>query len=178
MVVALVASIFVLGACSAGGEDSTSESVAPASSVVAPEGAGVVPEGFTAVTLVVTRADGSTEEWCVWLADDQAERGRGLMFVTDPDLGGKDGMVFVFPGDSRASFYMKNTLLALSIAYIGADGRVVSTTDMEPCPADSANCPLYPAGGPYRLALEVPKGGLSALGITDDSRVSLGAAAC
>jgi uncharacterized membrane protein (UPF0127 family) len=145
--------------------------------VVAPVG-DVAPTGFTAVTLVVTRADGTVEEWCVWMADDQAERSRGLMFVTDPELGGKDGMVFVFPGDSQGAFYMKNTLLPLSIAFIDGEGRVVSTTDMDPCPADADDCPVYPAAGPYRLALEVPQGGLPALGITGDSRVTLGASSC
>ncbi len=162
-----MAALVVLGGCSSGGDDAGSVT-----------DAGGAPAGFTAVTLIVTRDDGSTEEWCVWVADDEAERGRGLMFVTDPGLGGKDGMVFVFPDDSRASFYMKNTLLPLSVAYIDGDGRVVSSTDMEPCPADTPNCPVYPPAGPYRLALEVPKGGLPGLGITDESRVSLGDASC
>ncbi|MCU0311548.1 MAG: DUF192 domain-containing protein [Acidimicrobiales bacterium] len=133
----------------------------------------VAPEGFTAVTLLVTRADGEVVEWCVWLADDAAERARGLMEVTDPGLGGRAGMAFVWPDDTSGSFYMRNTRLPLSIAFIDASGRVVSEADMEPCPDEVADCPLTGAAGPYRWALEVPQGGLARLGIEEDSTLRL-----
>lgn len=172
-----VGALVLVGACSSETGDPGSGLPAPATTVV-PQDVDGAPVGFTAVTLVVTRVDGSTEEWCVWLADDQAERSRGLMFVTDAGLGGKDGMVFVFPEDSGAAFFMKNTKLPLSIAYIDGDGQVVSTTDMEPCPADTTDCPVYPADGPYRLALEVPVGELARLGVTEGSTVTVGARSC
>ena len=100
------------------------------------------------------------------------------MEVTDASLGGRAGMAFVWPTDVGGRFFMRNTRLPLSIAFVDADGAVVSTTDMEPCPDSVADCPLYGADGPYRLALEVVKGELPALGITDESRVSLGDASC
>jgi uncharacterized protein len=134
----------------------------------------VPPVGFRAVTLVVTRADGSTEEHCLWVADTPELRSRGLMNVTDPELGGRPGMVFSYDDDTSSAFWMRNTPLPLTIAYVGADGSVVSTTDMEPCPAEADSCPTYPPDGPFRFAVEVPQGALDELGITADSRLSLG----
>ena len=81
--------------------------------------------------------------------------------MTVKDLQGYSGMVFVYAEDSNDEFYMRNTPTALSIAWIDQAGAVVSTADMAPC-ADREGCPLYPAAGPYRLAIEVPKGRLAA----------------
>ncbi|CAM8661080.1 COG1430 Uncharacterized conserved protein [Acidimicrobiia bacterium] len=144
-----------------------SGSVLPASELVA-------PEGFRAVTLIVTRPDGTVMYLCVWLADSQELRNRGLMRITDPDLGGKAGMVFRFDTDTTAGFWMKDTLLPLSIAWFDGDGDFVSSTSMEPCPADLKSCPSYPPAGPYRLALETMKGRLTELGLEPGSRVELG----
>ena len=69
-------------------------------------------------------------------------------------------MAFVWPADVQGSFFMRNTRLPLSIVFVDADGAVVSTSDMEPCPDSVVDCPLYGADGPYRWALEVPQGAL------------------
>jgi len=156
---------------------SPSGAVATTSEVPAtlPDGSLRAPVGLTAVVLTVTRADGTTVEVCVWLADDQEERTVGLMDVGDVELGGKAGMAFVYDEESQGSFWMRNTILPLSIAYVDDDGEVVSTTDMEPCPAGTTDCPTYPPGGPYRMALEVPQGRLPDLGVASGSRLALGA---
>jgi uncharacterized membrane protein (UPF0127 family) len=135
-------------------------------------------DGFREITVTVKADDGTTHEWCLLLADTEPLRARGLMEVTDPALGGYDGMVFAFDQDERVGFWMKNTILPLSIAFLRADGTPVSIFDMEPCPADAATCPTYPAGGPYRNAIEVPKGQLARLGITSSSTVTLGDESC
>ena len=49
-------------------------------------------------------------------------------------LGGADGMLFRFGAEQTASFWMKDTVLPLSIAFFADDGAFVSATDMEPCP--------------------------------------------
>jgi uncharacterized membrane protein (UPF0127 family) len=184
---ALLAVLLVLGAgCSSdGGDGATGSSSAPSESGAATstattpatlaDGSLRAPVGLTAVVLTVTRPDGSTVEVCVWLADDGEERSVGLMDVGDPDLGGKAGMVFLYGEDVQGSFWMRNTLLPLSIAFVDADGEVVSSTDMEPCPAGVTDCPTYPPAGPYRMALEVPQGELPDLGVVDGSRLVLGA---
>ncbi|HEY6533185.1 MAG TPA: DUF192 domain-containing protein [Acidimicrobiales bacterium] len=163
--------VVVLAGCSSGSEGSTGPTTTsgPASELVA-------PEGFNTITLVVTRPDGTTEELCLWLADTSALRAQGLMGVTDPELGGAAGMVFSFPEDASGAFWMRNTLLQLSIAWYDGQGRFVSDADMDPCPADTVDeaCPRFAADGPYRYAIETPKGGLADLGLVEGSTIELG----
>lgn len=135
-------------------------------------------DGFEEVTVTVTTADGRNVELCLLLAATNEARERGLMFVTDPALGGYDGMLFQFDQESTGGFWMKNTRLPLSIAYLDADGAIVSTADMEPCPDETEQCPGYPPSSPYRSALEVVQGRLDDLGITDGARVAVGERGC
>ena len=65
----------------------------------------------------------STLMWCMLLAATQAQHNRGLMQVTDPTLGGYDGMVFRFDTDVKDRFYMRNTPMPLSIAFIASERR-------------------------------------------------------
>ena len=89
------------------------------------------------------------------------------MGVTDAGLGGYDGMIFVFDADTTSAFWMKDTLIPLSIAFADDGGSVVSTADMVPCPADGSGCPLTRASGPYRYAVEAASGALPSLGLVD-----------
>ena len=134
-------------------------------------------QGFTKVTLRIRHADGSVEEHCVWLADTEAKRQRGLMEITDPSIGGGDAMVFSFDADTSVAFWMKDTVLPLSIAWIDSAGGVVTTADMNPCPAGTANCPQFSASRPYRLAIEMAQGRLQDWGIGPGTTVTL-AGAC
>lgn len=93
--------------------------------------------------------------WAVAVADEPSERERGLSGVTD--LGDLAGMLFVFPHDTTAGFWMQDTLLSLDIAFFDAEGSLVDLLSMTPCPGE--DCPTYRAAGPYRFALEVPAGG-------------------
>jgi uncharacterized membrane protein (UPF0127 family) len=128
-------------------------------------------EGFGETAAAVTTPDGTVIPWCLLLAASQEQRNRGLMEVTD--LRGYAGMVFVWPEDSTSSFYMQNTPTPLSIGWFEADGGLVSTEDMDPCP-EAEGCPLFSARGPYRFAVEVPQGELDRLGIGEGSRLALG----
>ncbi len=64
------------------------------------------------------------------VADEDPERQAGLMFRTE--LGRNAGMLFVMPTVGPASFWMKNTPLPLSIAYISPAGRILEIHDLEP----------------------------------------------
>ena len=133
--------------------------------------------GFGEVAGTVTAPDGTVCSVCLLAAIDEAQHGRGLMEVTDRTLGGYDGMVFVFDQSASGSFWMRNTPMPLSIAYLDASGRAVDVFDMAPC-SDSPSCPGYPPSAPFAFALEVPKGTFEALGLTKGSVLRLTATPC
>ncbi len=110
---------------------------------------------FSSTTISIDNRD-----LTVAVADTPQARGRGLMGITD--LGGLDGMLFVFDNDIEAGFWMKDTLIPLDVAFFDAEGRAVNRLSMEPCTADP--CPTYNAAGPYRFAVEAPAGDLSFVG--------------
>ncbi|CAN5898758.1 hypothetical protein BH23ACT2_BH23ACT2_05560 [soil metagenome] len=140
----------------------------------------ILPEGFGEAMVTITAADGETCEVCVLTATTSAARSQGLMDVSDPGLGGYDGMLFEYDDETSGSFWMRNTLLDLSIAWFDGDGTLVSTADMEPCPDDVANadCPRYAPDGAYRSALEVPQGELQDLLVADGSSLRIDARTC
>jgi uncharacterized protein len=136
-----------------------------------------VPQGYRAETIRVTGADGTTQSWCVFVAETTAERERGLMDVDS--LGGYDGMIFRFGRPTTAQFYMFQTVMPLSIAFYDADGAYVSSTDMAPCTAEQAGaCALYQAAGPYQDSIEVAQGDLPRLGMVKGSRLEVTGQAC
>src|SRR5207244_13288261 len=90
----------------------------------------------------------------VRVAETQAERAAGLMHVMA--LAPDDGMAFVFDGPVTDRFWMKDTLIPLSVAFVGEDGRVISESDMDPGTADPWR--TYPAAGPSAWALEANLG--------------------
>ena len=114
----------------------------------------------------------SGAELCALLASTQAQRNVGLMHRTD--LAGHVGMLFTFPGPTTETFYMKDTLIPLSIAFFDGAGRFVSATDMAPCPPNVDPCPTYAAARAYRYALEVPRGQLGGLGAAPGSVLVVG----
>jgi uncharacterized membrane protein (UPF0127 family) len=175
------------GLSSDGAGPAASSTTAPAPPSVAGDGdvPGTVPaggrgrlDGFGEITVTVVGPDGRTHDVCLLLAESPAQHERGLMYVEDAALGGYDGMIFRYERDDSGAFWMRHTRLPLSIAWIRADGSLVSSTDMAPCPDRAATCPTYPPGGPYRYAIEVPAGRLDDLGIVEGSRVTLGASSC
>jgi uncharacterized protein len=134
-------------------------------------------DGFGEVSLNVRSGGGAHYAGCLLLAETETQRDRGLMEITDADLGGYDGMAFVFDADSRVPFWMRNTPMPLSLAYVDSTGKVVNTSDMAPC-GDVPTCPLYAPGTPYRFAIEVPHGRLGRLGLDLGATAVLGPNRC
>ncbi len=95
----------------------------------------------------------------VAVADTNEERARGLMGVEQ--VSPLDGMLFVFDDESVRSFWMKDTLIPLDIAFFDADGLLVTRTSMSTCP--DGDCPGYSSVGPAQYALEAPAGTLADL---------------
>jgi uncharacterized membrane protein (UPF0127 family) len=96
------------------------------------------------------------------------------MSVTD--LAPADAMAFRYPSPHTGNFWMKNTVLPLSIAFYAPTGAFLDSFDMEPCTADP--CPTYPTPRQFLVAVEVPQGGLAALGMVAGSSLELLDLAC
>jgi uncharacterized membrane protein (UPF0127 family) len=98
------------------------------------------------------------DTYTVEVARSEAERQRGLMHREF--LGEYAGMLFVFERDQHLSFWMKNTYIPLSIAYISKSGVIKSIHHMEP---ES----LRPVKSDYavRFALELPWGAFQRAGV-------------
>ncbi len=112
---------------------------------------------------------------CALLAATAEQQSQGLMGRTD--LSGYDAMLFRFERDTQSEFYMKDTLIPLSIAWFDGEGRFISATDMPPC-GDEDPCPTYGAEAAYRYALEVTEGDLPSLGIGPGTRLVIGEETC
>jgi uncharacterized protein len=111
-----------------------------------------------AAPVSITNAAGQTVDIPVEIADTPAEQEYGLMGRTA--LAPDGGMLFVFDQDQPLSFWMKDTLIPLSIAFINSEGTIVDIQDMQPLdetPHDSA--------APAQYALEVNQGFFAANGI-------------
>ena len=77
------------------------------------------------------------------------------------------GMLFVFPKAGRLSFWMKNTPLPLSIAFIAADGAIINIEEMQPNTTDT-----HSAQGDALYALEMNKSWFAKNGVKPGHRVS------
>jgi len=105
-------------------------------------------------------------EIVVELAVEPEEMETGLMHREELKDG--RGMLFVYDADRRMSFWMKNTLIPLSIAYLGADGVIKEIYDMEPLSLAPVESERY-----ARYALEAPLGWFGRAGLGPGDRFDL-----
>ena len=91
----------------------------------------------------------------VELARTSQELERGLQYRSS--LPRDAGMLFIFPQDVQASFWMKNTLLPLDMIWLDQDAKVVYIQKNAP-PCLSENCPVYGPSRPVRYVLEANAG--------------------
>lgn len=94
----------------------------------------------------------------VELADDPAERHQGLMYRSSMDT--DHGMLFVYPSSAPRSFWMENTSIPLSIAFLDETGRVLNVEDMTPHDRNGV-----PSAGSAMYALEMNRGWFDRNGI-------------
>jgi uncharacterized membrane protein (UPF0127 family) len=99
------------------------------------------------------------------VAQSPEQREVGLMFRNS--MPANDGMLFVFEQPGTQCFWMRNTLLPLSIAFIEDDGTIANIADMAPMTEDS-HCSVKPV----RLTLEMNQGWFSKRGIKAGTRLS------
>jgi uncharacterized protein len=108
---------------------------------------------FELPTVTINASGGKKVEVRVEIADGPFEQQRGLMYRTA--LGENRGMLFVYRSEQPLSFWMKNTRIPLSIAYIDSKGRITDILDMKPL---DDKPPHYISSKPVQYALEVNQG--------------------
>ncbi len=165
-----LASLLATSAC--GDEESSSPTTTVSGSAgisSAPEATTTTEPEETGPAVTIETAAGDQVVVPVEVADSPEEREVGLMNRTS--LPEDSGMIFLFDEDSSGGFWMKDTLIPLSIAFAAADGTIVSILDMEPCEADP--CEIYDPGVTYRSALEVNKGAFSRWGVAEGDVLTL-----
>ncbi len=92
------------------------------------------------------------------LAVTSTQQATGMMWRTE--MQGNEGMLFVNQDDQVRCFWMKNTLVPLTIAYLTADGTIINLADMQPRD-EQTHCSARPA----RFALEMRQGWFAKRGI-------------
>ena len=103
------------------------------------------------------------------VADDADEQRRGLSGIEQ--LPADEGMAFVWPEPVGSAFWMKDTLIPLSIAFVDESGSVIDVLDMQPCESDP--CPTYGVDESYVLAVEANLGWFDDHGVGAGDRAEL-----
>jgi uncharacterized membrane protein (UPF0127 family) len=155
-----LACVGALGGCSAGDRSVTEEP-------------GVILPFDTARVRLITRTD--TLRLLVELASKPEQHSLGLM--ERRKLPDSAGMLFLYATTQpdTDSFWMYRTRVPLDIAFIDSLGRIRTMYRMEPCEAVlAAGCPTYPAGAPFRAALEVNAGYFKRHSVQPGDRIVLG----
>jgi uncharacterized membrane protein (UPF0127 family) len=101
----------------------------------------------------------------VELALTEPQHMQGLMYREK--LGANDGMLFVFESPEYQSMWMKNTLIPLSVAFLGPDGTILNIEDMEPQTLDP-----HQSQGPALYAIETNKGWFAQHGVKPGEKVT------
>jgi hypothetical protein len=105
----------------------------------------------------------------VSIAETPEAKERGLMGIEQMDE--EVGMVFLEPEPVQQSFWMKDTLIPLSVAFWDPGGKILAILDMEPCREDP--CTLYDPGVAWIGAVEVNKGYFDEHGVELGDRARL-----
>lgn len=164
---AVLASVLLLvAACSDDGADggqsdgstTTTSATTPPAESPAETGDSSTPISLPVTTVVFTNSAGERVELQVEIADEPGERSVGLMFRES--MPEDAGMIFLYEEDHLGGFYMKNTLIPLSIAFVDAGGTIVDIQDMEPETVETHRPPE-----PYRNAIEANQGWFDRNGI-------------
>lgn len=120
---------------------------------------------FEQTSLVISSSAHACYVFDVYVAANNSQRARGLMFVRDlPEF---TGMVFIYDRPARLSMWMKNTYIPLDILFITEQGEIVNIArDTVPLSLDSVAAVEH-----VNYALELNAGVTEKLGIDDDSRI-------
>jgi uncharacterized membrane protein (UPF0127 family) len=108
----------------------------------------------------------------VEIADDDAERTRGLMYREHLDADA--GMLFLFERQEPQAFWMKNTRIPLDILYFDQSWSLVGwSLNTPPCSLGN-QCPSYPSKAPARYVLELNAGTANNIGAQLGDKLDVG----
>ena len=111
------------------------------------------------------------QRYQVEIADDDAERARGLMFRDE--LAKDSGMLFIHDAEEPQAYWMKNTRIPLDILYFDNALQLVSQQrDVPPC-ALGDGCPPYPSNAPARYVLELNAGEAARLKLENGAKLKV-----
>jgi hypothetical protein len=108
----------------------------------------------------------------VEIADDPAERERGLMFRDELPEG--HGMLFIHDSEEEQAYWMKNTKIPLDILYFDHDRRLVSMQQHVPPCSLGDRCPPFPSTEPALYVLELNGGAAEAMGLKVGDEMEFG----
>ena len=112
------------------------------------------------------------QRYAIEIADDDAERARGLMYRDAMDA--DRGMLFIHEAEEPQAYWMKNTKIPLDILYFDNGRKLVSQQrDIPPCSLGDA-CPSYPSNAPARYVLELNAGEAARLKLQDGAELTFG----
>lgn len=149
-------------ACGSGGH----EGPPPVESSAPP---GRYPDEYPRPRFETLRIDVEGHPLLVEVADTAAKRAYGLMFVTElPD---DRGMLFVLPEPRPQAFWMRNTLIALDIAFLADIDGEVRVVNVHENTEPLRESPPYRSAGACRYALEVRGGWFADRGLGPGARV-------
>lgn len=141
--------------------------IIPAVALAASCGDDDTPRVPAASTATVTIESGATTATLtVEIAATEAQREQGLMLRQQMD--DDRGMLFLFPADTTTGFWMKNTYIALDIAFVSAEGTVLDVHAAKPLDET-----IIKPGGPYRYTIEVNEGWFARHGLGQGATVHL-----
>lgn len=112
----------------------------------------LLPQVSPASDLPVIKLRAGSAELTAEVAGTQQEREKGLMRRSS--LGDGEGMLFVYENPQQVAFYMKDTFIPLSCAFIDTDGAILEIHDLEPLD----ETPVVSASSEVRFVLEVNRG--------------------
>ena len=123
---------------------------------------------FPQATLNIITPDMRKHEFKIWVADTEARREQGLMYVKS--LPANQGMLFIFNAPQKISMWMKNTLISLDMLFIAADGRIDSIA----ANATPLSEKIISSTGSVQTVLELKGGVVAKQGISAGAMVRLG----
>jgi uncharacterized membrane protein (UPF0127 family) len=106
------------------------------------------------------------ESFRVEVARTAEQKRQGLM--NRKSLGDREGMIFVYGQDQHLAFWMKNTNIPLTLAFLSKDGKIMQIEDLKPLSLKSVVSERA-----VRFGLELPAGILDKLGVAVGDQVRL-----